>query len=143
MYTTSRLIFPSRKSSLRLSGQLKFHSPKITAVFKHFSLSFHLVVSCSFLKKYFSSIPWAEKLKQLRKIQSMLIQRNVLEFRQSFSMFSSQQEVCFMFHDSILGMSMFWLFHLETIRKKNSIWYVKGIFSLFINIYGFLEIFHF
>lgn len=45
MYTTSRLIYPSRKSSVCLRGQLKFHSPKTTDISNNFSLLFCLVVS--------------------------------------------------------------------------------------------------
>lgn len=51
MYTTSRLIYPSRKSSVCLSGQLKFHSPKIIEMSNHFSLLFCLVVHTPFWKK--------------------------------------------------------------------------------------------
>lgn len=79
VYAISSPLFPTRKSSLCLSGQHKLHSPKITGIFNHWFLIIILFSCFMFLsEKYFSSITLAEKLQLKREIQTLLTGRNVL-----------------------------------------------------------------
>lgn len=127
MYTTSRLIYPSRKSSVCLSGQLKFHSPKITDISSNSSLLFCLVISYTFLEK-----------KTL--IQCNLSRKNKSNHCSPIEMNLKMVLISagYMFHLPS-GMWMLWLSDLGTIRKK-AFWYSKKISPNLI-CFGFMEVF--